>query len=347
MVTRLQLAELAMSLGIRGFSMPGRALLLVLNYHRLRPAMPGWRSQFDDGVFDTDIATFQEQMEWLRKETEVLDEEGLIRLASGAVAPERRLHTAITFDDGYVDCIRLVQPVLDALGIRGIFFIPVQMIDSRRLGWWDLVANLLKRTTKERLVIDGQSYDLARGFATSLQSLLNRFKLEHQERTNTLLEKVAAACEVPIATPEEQDAELMSWGDVRALHAAGHAIGAHSLTHRVLATLDAATQAHEIRESGRQLETILGSRVRSFAYPVGGPQHINADSVRLARGAGYELAFTFNTGIGAVPPPDRFQVPRESARTLKILKAKALFPGLMRMHRPPPLPVEAPGLKIS
>lgn len=347
MVTRLQLAEFAMSLGIRGLKVPGRALLLVLNYHRLRPAIPGWRSQFDDGVFDTDVATFREQMEWLRKETEVLDEAGLIRLASGAVSPKRRLYSTVTFDDGYVDCIRLVRPVLDDLGIRGIFFIPVEMIESRRLGWWDLVANLLKRTTKKCLVIDDQSYDLERGFATSLRGLLNRFKLEQEERTNTLLEKVAAACEIPIATPEEQDAELMSWGDVRALHAGGHAIGAHSLTHRVLATLDAEAQRQEIRESRRQLEAILGSRVRSFAYPVGGAQHINADSVRLAREAGYELAFTFNTGIGAVPPADRYQVPRESARTLKILRAKAMFPGLMRMQRPTPWPVDVPKLKIS
>lgn len=343
MVTRLQLAELAMSLGAPWVR--GRARVLALNYHRLRPANPGWRNQFDDEVFDADVTIFRQQMEWLRKETEILDEAGFIRLASGGVSQERRLYSAVTFDDGYVDCIRLVQPVLDELGIRGIFFIPVQMIESRRLGWWDLAANLLKRTTKTRLVIDGQLYDLERDFAASLRTLLRRFKLEQEERTNTLLEKVAAACEIPLATPEEQDAELMSWSDVRALHAAGHAIGAHSLTHRVLATLDAKAQEHEIGESRRQLEAILGSRVRSFAYPVGGPEHINADSVRLAREAGYELAFTFNTGIGAVPLHDRFQVPRESARTLKILRAKAMFPWLMRMGGLTPLPVDAPSLK--
>jgi peptidoglycan/xylan/chitin deacetylase (PgdA/CDA1 family) len=316
--------------------------VLVLNYHRLRPAISGWRSQFDDGVFDTDVVTFRRQMEWLRKETVVLDEAGLLRLASATTAPDRRLYSAVTFDDGYIDCIEHARPVLDDFGIRAIFFLPVELLESRRLGWWDLTANLLKRTSKKRLVLDGQDYDLEHRFAASLRAILNRFKLEPYDQTFQLLEKLAAACEAPIASAAEQDVELMSWADIRELQAAGHDMGAHSLSHRVLATLDTASQAREIQESGRRLEAILGRRVRSFAYPVGGPQHINAESVRLAREAGYELAFTFNTGIAGIPFEDRFQVPRESARTLETLKAKALFPSLMRMKRRLPFPVQEP-----
>ena len=334
---RQTVADIAVSLGIPRWCGSGYARVLTLNYHRLRPvAAADWRSEFDDGVFDTDVATFRRQMQWLRQETEVLDEAGLMRLASGSVAPAKRLYSAVTFDDGYVDCARLAQPVLDSLDIRAIFFLPVEMLESRRLGWWDLAANLLKRTRQKHLVVDGQAYDLERQFDESLRAILRRFKLEPEARTACLLDKLAAACEVPLASAAEQDAELMSWDDVRGLQATGHSIGAHSLTHRVLATLDVATQAREIRDSGRQLEALLGTKVRSFAYPVGGPEHIDADSIRLAREAGYDLAFTFNTGVGALPFEDRFQVPRESARTLEILQAKAWFPGLMQLRRPLP-----------
>ena len=313
--------------------------LLVVNYHRLRPE-PGAPTLYDDGVFDTDALTFRRQMEWLKQETIVLDEEGLQAIATRDTRRTKTVYSAVTFDDGYIDCISVAKPVLDEFGIRGIFFVPVEMIESRRLGWWDLAANLLKRTRQKQLSIDGYSYDLERDFSGSLQGILKRFKREPAGRTALLIDKLATACDVPIAEPAEQDGELMTWENVRKLQAAGHAIGAHSMTHRVLATLDVASQTREIGESRRCLENILGSSVRSFAYPVGGPEHINADSVRLVREAGYELAFTFNTGVGAIPLEDRFQVPRESAKTFDILKAKVLLPGLMRLPRRPPLPVQ-------
>ena len=69
--------------------------------------------------------------------------------------------------------------------------------------------------------------------------------------------------------------------------------------------------------------------MRSLAYPVGGPKHINEHSVALAREAGYAQAFTFNTGIAALPLADRFLVPREPAHSFDLLRAKVLMPRLM------------------
>ncbi|MBK6350443.1 MAG: polysaccharide deacetylase family protein [Proteobacteria bacterium] len=124
----------------------------------------------------------------------------------------------------------------------------------------------------------------------------------------------------------------MSWQQVRAMRAAGHGIGSHTISHRVLATLSPQAQADEIKGSKRSLETILGHEVSSFAYPVGGPQHINEHSVRLAREAGYQQAFTFLTGLASLPLADRFTIPRESAVSLQVLKAKALLPRVMGLQ---------------
>ena len=125
----------------------------------------------------------------------------------------------------------------------------------------------------------------------------------------------------------------MSWDQVREMKRAGHGIGSHSMSHRVLATLDRQTQQREIGASKRELEAILASSVTSFAYPVGGPAHYNADSVELARQSGYARAFTFNTGVANIPVRDPFQVPRESANSLDELRAKASLPGVMGLVR--------------
>jgi peptidoglycan/xylan/chitin deacetylase (PgdA/CDA1 family) len=327
---RLQLARSLMAVGAdRLVPRPATASLLVLNYHRLHVSAGRGPTRFDDGVFDTDIDTFRRAMQWLRAATIVLDEDGLMRLGEGRELPQDALYSAVTFDDGYIDCYDLARPVLDELGIRGIFFIPFDMLETRSLGWWDVAAYILKSTTRGSVEVNGQRYDLKRDFAGSLRRLLNVFKLEPAEQTEALVTKIADACGVALPSRDEQSAELMNWEQVRAMRAAGHGIGSHTLSHRVLATLSPEDQAHEIKGSKRSLEAVLGREVLSFAYPVGGPQHINVHSVRLAREAGYQQAFTFLTGMASLPLADRFRIPRESAVSLDALKAKALLPRVM------------------
>jgi peptidoglycan/xylan/chitin deacetylase (PgdA/CDA1 family) len=318
-----------MAVGVSGLIVRNcPASLLVLNYHRLRASIDG-KSKFDDGVFDSDLDTFRRQMQWLKSATTMLDEEGLLKAASGGKLPRGTVCTAVTFDDGYIDCYTMAKPVLDELGIRAIFFIPVEMLESRRLGWWDVAAYMLKKTRHRSITVNGQVYELKTEFPQSLRRILNAFKLERADQTAGLLGTLSEACEVAPPTKDEQSAELMNWAQVRELRASGHAIGSHSLSHRVLATLDPRDQAREIVDSRRELQAIIGCKIASFAYPVGGPQHINEHSIRLVREAGYDQAFTYNTGITSLPIADRFQIPRESARSLAVLRAKALLPRVM------------------
>lgn len=326
---RLKLASALVT--VRADRLLGRRspTLLVLNYHRLHASAERPRSRFDDGVFGPDVRTFRRQMEWLKAATVVLNEENLLSAGTGGRLPRGTVYSAVTFDDAYVDCYTLAKPVLDELDIQGMFFVPVEMIESRRLGWWDVAAHLLKQTQLHAISLNGELFDLRGDFAGSLKRLLAMFKLESADKTVGLLDALSAACDVKPPTRDEQSAELMSWKQVREMRAAGHAIGSHSLSHRVLATLDPAEQAREIHGSRKELEAVLGGSVASFAYPVGGPAHINHHSVTLAEEAGYQQAFTFNTGIASVPVQDHFRIPRESADSLEMLKAKAKLPRVM------------------
>ena len=55
------------------------------------------------------------------------------------------------------------------------------------------------------------------------------------------------------------------------MRAAGHGIGSHTLSHRVLATLSPEAQAHEIKDSKRSLEAVLGREVCLVRLPGGWP----------------------------------------------------------------------------
>jgi peptidoglycan/xylan/chitin deacetylase (PgdA/CDA1 family) len=77
-------------------------------------------------------------------------------------------------------------------------------------------------------------------------------------------------------------------------------IGSHTLSHPDdLSKLSSAQQEREMTESRAVLETLLGHPVRYFAYPNG---RGDAETVRLARKAGYTLAFTIRNGPAEESP---------------------------------------------
>lgn len=107
----------------------------------------------------------------------------------------------------------------------------------------------------------------------------------------------------------------------RALVAAGHEIGAHTITHLQLTRLAAPEAAREIRGSREALESALGVAVGSFAYPKG--DHDDA-TVCAVREAGFRSAVTIREGLlrGAL---DALRLPRVSvgpSTTMTQFKAK-------------------------
>jgi peptidoglycan/xylan/chitin deacetylase (PgdA/CDA1 family) len=69
-------------------------------------------------------------------------------------------------------------------------------------------------------------------------------------------------------------------------------IGAHTLSHPILAKCHATAARREVTESKGLLERRLGRPVRHLAYPFGDPSAVGAREFRFARRAGYVTATT-------------------------------------------------------
>ena len=113
---------------------------------------------------------------------------------------------------------------------------------------------------------------------------------------------------------EQRDGEareaLMDAAQVRDWLAAGHEIGAHTLTHPRLTRLPPAQAREEIFASKRMLEDLFGVPVEHFCYPYG---DVNAAVRDLVREAGYRTAVTTALGVnGAEAEP--FSLKRITAR---------------------------------
>jgi peptidoglycan/xylan/chitin deacetylase (PgdA/CDA1 family) len=86
---------------------------------------------------------------------------------------------------------------------------------------------------------------------------------------------------------------LMNDEQVRAWHAAGMEVGAHSRTHPRLTGCTDAELQNEIAGSKADLETLLGQPVTQFCYPYG---DLDERVVAATRQAGFDAATTVQRG---------------------------------------------------
>lgn len=82
---------------------------------------------------------------------------------------------------------------------------------------------------------------------------------------------------------------FMGFNELRALHAAGHRIGAHGWSHALLTRCTPTELQHELRDARLRLEDGLGSPVHTMSFPGG---RFNRDVIAACRDAGYTQLYT-------------------------------------------------------
>jgi peptidoglycan/xylan/chitin deacetylase (PgdA/CDA1 family) len=284
----------------------------VLAYHSIRQDRVSQYYEFDAEVLGPKQTCFERQMSWLKRHLTVLSEEELLEQVR--TKSEKRHHYAVvTFDDGYRDNYDLAYPVLKALSLPAIFFVCPKVLDERRLGWWDLIAYAVKYSAKAGIEMRGETLPFGEQKLSTISKLHTWMKSLPAAETESLVQSLFEAAEVEPPGLRIQSDRLMTWEQVAEVRKNGIAIGSHTQTHRVLATLDEEQQRWELRQSKAALEARLGARVRTVAYPAGRYGNFTAATMRLARECGYEAAFSFHSGGNRFPVLELYDVHRIAA----------------------------------
>ena len=140
---------------------------------------------------------------------------------------------------------------------------------------------------------------------TAIGNLLSELKYlpPHERQTRVDAIAVRAGAKLP-------DDLMMTIDQLRSLARAGMGIGAHTVSHPILARLDERAATDEIAGGRDALEGILRQPVSLFAYPNGKP---NVDyampHVRIAQRLGFVAAFSTAAGA-ARRGGDPYQLPR-------------------------------------
>lgn len=169
----------------------------------------------------------------------------------------------ISFDDGYKSFYTVIFPILQKHKIPVSLFISPEVIKLEKNFWFQEIEGydevLLKKILAERLNISCKSinrFSIMSIFKCLPANIINEIIRQYQQLTGCGMK---ASENINI----NQLKEISTSGLVT--------VGAHTISHPVLANENDNGSYYEIVESVKQLQSILCKPVKYFAYPNGRP----------------------------------------------------------------------------
>jgi peptidoglycan/xylan/chitin deacetylase (PgdA/CDA1 family) len=279
--------------------------LSILIFHRvLREA---------DSLFpgEVDRMRFDRICRWLKRWYRVLALDEAVELRAQGRLPSRAI--SITFDDGYADNHDVALEVLRTHGLSAAFFVATGFLDGGRM-WNDTVVESVRGCPEP--VIDLTDLGVPGLGRFTVDTLLERrsaiasilVAIKHLPPSLRQGAADGIAERTGVALPSDL---MMTSAQVRALADAGMVIGAHTLTHPILASLSDDMARHEIEGSKRVLESLLQREVSLFAYPNGKPgQDYLPRDVAMVREVGFRAAVSTAPGATRCWDGLEFELPR-------------------------------------
>jgi peptidoglycan/xylan/chitin deacetylase (PgdA/CDA1 family) len=273
--------------------MPAKPGILIINHHRVGDAAS---TRFDRDVFSASADGFDLQLKYFKKHFNVVAGEELEALVFGQT-PLKRMHIAITFDDGYRNDYTTSFDVLKANDCAAAFFVVPEYVGTSTIPWWDEIAYLVRNSPKQQITLSTPApltVTLEADREPAIRIVLRHYKRKDNTHGERLIAELReqAGCELPAV-----GRRFINWEEACEMKAAGMVIGSHTQTHGILGQMSAESQQWELTESKKNIEASLRDSVDSLAYPVGIHGSFNETTEQIARSAGYKMCFSFYGGI--------------------------------------------------
>lgn len=293
----------------------------VVTYHGVFPKGYKVRNAALDGNL-VRADSLRRQLTLLKKHYNVISPEEFLQWMVGKFSPPRR-SVLLTCDDALRNAMLEMVPILLEENLSCLFFATgasskerpsmlwyeelylmlliadhsvqvdmpeanVRVVDlpptERHAAWWKLVGQLSQFDWQRRCEFLDQ--------IRSQLELSENWRLQFEE------DEILASRFL-----------ILNRTGLRQLSEAGMTIGAHSLSHPILARMPEALARHEISRSRAVLEEALGKAVWAFGYPFGDAHTVTKRELLLAEQSGFQCAF-MNIGGGFCAKGNRFAWPR-------------------------------------
>jgi peptidoglycan/xylan/chitin deacetylase (PgdA/CDA1 family) len=268
-----------------------KARLSIFIFHRVLPA--------SDQLFPDEMHArrFDEVCGWIKAWFNVLPlDQAVVRLKASTLNGRA---ACITFDDGYADNYQVAMPILQRHGLTATFFIATGFLDGGRM-WNDTIIETIRGSHVP--VLDLSSLGLGHLAIGSIDerraaisTLINEIKYRPVDERVVITDQIASLARVQL--PHDL---MVTSQDVKAMRQTGMQIGAHTVSHPILARLTDEQARQEILDSKSFLEQLLGERVGLFAYPNGKPlEDYTPQTVDVVRSLGFDAAVSTQWGASS------------------------------------------------
>jgi peptidoglycan/xylan/chitin deacetylase (PgdA/CDA1 family) len=243
--------------------------------------------------------------EWLDEALALIRAEGfdivdMDELASLTASPRRdRFAVALTFDDGYRDNVEHALPVLRRHQAPWTAYVTTGFADGTASLWWLELEEAIRALPTVRLVIGGAIHDHLTSTSKQKQAAFDDIYWALRARPEAELRAGVArlAAEAGIDGPGLTRALCLDWDALRELaRDPSVTIGAHTMTHPMLARHPVHVAQPEIVEARYRIEFELGRPVDHLAYPVGDRGSAGSREFDIARLSGFRTAVTTRPG---------------------------------------------------
>ena len=236
----------------------------------------------------------------------------------------------VTFDDAYVDVLENALPVLSKYEIPATVYAISGSIGE--VFWWDRVIDHIYKsgTLPKSLTLQVGKSRVSLTVAKMPRHLILKSLYPHLQKmdpSERLIQIDSLATQLSSQAHANTGRRSMTEEELRLL--AQHplvTVGAHTVSHSRLAALSLDAQAHEIRTSKAQLESIIGEPVTSFSYPFGlRSRDYTSDTMTAAKQAGLNHAVAADLSA-VTSSSDPFSLPRlwmhnlDGPQTIKRIK---------------------------
>lgn len=284
-------------------------------YHYVRDLK---KSRFPS-IKGLDVALFKEQLLYFQKHYQFITAKELVdAIYNGGELPPKAL--LLTFDDAYLDHFTNVFPLLDEMGVQGIFFAPVKAIMNHEVLTVNKIHHILAVCeTKlsellgqlKRMLAPWEGYVGVKTYDEYFAELAvaNRWDCKEVIFFKRMLQ---TALPLPLrtlianqlfeqyVTSDEQtfSRELyMSEEQLKCMIRHGMIVGSHGYDHFWLSSLPRERQEAELRQSLAFLHELgVDEKTLSIGYPYGA---YNDDTLSLAQEIGFKLGFTCQVEIAS------------------------------------------------
>ncbi len=285
--------------------------LAVVTYHGVLPQ--GYEPV--DAALDGNLIraeTLHRQLRLLKANYNVVSPGEVLAWSEGGLELPARA-ALVTCDDGLLNCITDMLPVLRQEGVSCLFFVTgASAGDSRKRLWYEELLLLFLGAPTGRFEISAEGFAIRGEFGSVAQrreiwwSSVKRLSGVSGDSREAFLAvaRTQFGFHKGHEVADENSAFCRRFGlltrpELLQLASAGMAIGGHTMSHPVLSQMPADAAWHEISECRTTLESALGRRVWAFAYPFGDRQSVTPQVLEMAKEAGYSAAFlNFGGGLG-------------------------------------------------